>query len=169
MTALHKSTFNQLVEFLSLDLRQFGEGIHYYCNSSTFAGTYPEEGIVPWDGKDWIPVPFVSSGWQSGGEALVRPSITVPDPNAALYVTLRKIDMAPGAPVNRYLALYGDVVSGNAQAAFSQSRYLLNSAKGDGRTLELELATHLDFQVAKVPAFIMRRTHYPALGSQLQR
>ena len=170
MTAnLHKTTADQLVEFLKIDLTAFGEQSYYFCNSSTFEGDTPEQGIVTWDSQQWVPVPFVSSGWQDGGENLVRPTVDVPDVNGQLYVTLRLFNLASGAPVTRYQALYQDVVAQNPYAAFSEARYLLNSVSGNGRSLSLELATHIDFQVAKIPRFKMTREHYPGLGSQLLR
>ncbi|WIA55203.1 hypothetical protein N6H05_19535 [Sphingobium sp. WTD-1] len=169
MSNLHKSTFNQLVEFLEIDLTAFGDQPYYFCNSSTYAGATPVQGLVAWDNRQWVPVPFVSSGWQDGGENLVRPSISIPDVNGQLYVTLRQYEFATGAPVTRYQALYQDVVSGNPYAAFSEARYLLNSASGNGRQLDIELATHVDFQIAKIPSFKMTREHYPGLGSQLLR
>lgn len=170
MTRLHKDTFNQLVEFVKLDLTVFGDQPYYFCNSSTFAGEAPELGFVTWDGQQWTPLPFVSSGWQDGGENLVRPSITIPDVNGQLFVTLQQLNMASGAPVTRYQALYGDILANTAYATgFSEARYLLNSVSGTGRQIDLELATHIDFQVAKIPRFKMTREHYPGLGSALLR
>lgn len=169
MTRLHSDTFNQLVEFVKLDLTAWGDQPYYFCNSSTFAGEAPELAFVTWDSQQWTPLPFTSSGWQDGGENLVRPSITIPDVNGQLYVTLRGYDLAAGAPVTRYQALYGDVVANTPYAAFSEARYLLNSVSGTGRQIDLELATHIDFQVAKIPRFKMTREHYPGLGSALLR
>lgn len=169
MTNLHKSTFNQLVEFWELDLTAFGDTAYRFVNSSTFSGPTPVEGHVTWDGEQWVPLPLVTSGWERGGENLVRPSISLPDVNGLLYVTLRQYELASGAPVTRYQALYADVVSNNPYAAFSEERYLLNSVSGNGRQIDMEFATHIDFQIAKIPSFKMTREHYPGLGSQLQR
>jgi hypothetical protein len=108
-------------------------------------------------------------GTQRGGENLVQPSIAVPDFMGTLAVTLAQYDDAPGAPVNRYLALAEDVIADNPQAAIQTEQYLLDSVASDGQQLSLTLATHTDFKRAKFPGFKMTREFYPGLGSNLLR
>jgi len=169
MPNLNKSTFDRLIEFYELDLTQFGDAVYRFVNTSSFAAETPDLGIITFNGNVYTPYPFTSSGWQRGGENLVRPSITMPDFMSALAVTLAQYADAPGAPVNRYQALADDVIANNPQAAFSTERYLLDSVSSDGMELTLTLATHVDFTRSKFPNFKMTREFYPGLGSNLLR
>lgn len=169
MPQLNTSTFEGLIEFVTLDLTEYGDDIYRFVNTSSFEAETPELGFITFNGQDYTPFPFVSSGWQRGGENLVQPSIDIPDFMGALAVTLAKYDDAPGAPVTRYQALAKDVLSGNPQAAFDTQRYLLDSVGSDGLMLTLVLSTHADFKRGKFPSFKMTREHYPGLGSNLQR
>lgn len=169
MANLNKSTFDRLIEFVQLDLTAFGDSVYRFVNTSTFEGETPELGVIQFNGAAWTPMPFVSSGWQRGGENLVQPSIDVPDFGGALAVTLSKYNDAPGAPLTRYQALAEDVIANNPQAAFQTERYLLDSVASDGLVLTLTLATHVDFRGSKFPNFKMTREHYFGLGSNLLR
>jgi len=169
MTQLNTTTFDGLIEFIELDLTGFGDAVYRYVNTSTFVAELPEFGTIRFRGQDYQPYPFISSGFQRGGENLVQPSIMLPDFMGAMAVVLAQYDNAPGAPVTRYQALKADVISGNQQAAFQTELYLLDSVSSDGLQLELSLATHLDFKRAKFPGFKMTREFYPGLGSNLQR
>jgi len=169
MPNLNKSTFDRLIEFLELDLRGFGDSVYRFVNTSSFATDNPDLGTIAFNGFVWTPMAFATSGWQRGGENLVQPSIDVPDFMSSLAVTLSQYDDAPGAPVNRYLALADDVIANNPQAAFQTERYLLDSVAADGQVLTLSLATHADFKRAKFPGFKMTREFYPGLGSNLLR
>lgn len=169
MANLNKSTFDRLIEFIKLDLTAFGDDVYRFVNTSTFEGETPELSTVNFIGEEWTPYPFVSSGFQRGGENLVQPSVDVPDFGGALAVTLAKYDDAPGAPVTRYQALAEDIIGNNPQGAIQTERYLLDSVTSDGLVLSLTLATHLDFRRAKWPGFKMTREWYPGLGSQLLR
>lgn len=169
MPNLNKSTFDRLIEFYSLDLTTYGDSIYRFVNTSSFEADTPELGVIEFMGETWTPFPFVTTGWQRGGENLVKPSITMPDFMAALAVTLAKYDDASGAPVTRYLALADDVIADNPQAAFNTERYLLDSVSSDGLELTLTLSTHVDFTRAKFPNFKMTREWYPGLGSNLLR
>lgn len=169
MPNLNKSTFDRLIEFVELDLSVFGGDTVRWVNTSTFEADSPEFGVIRFNGFDWQPYPFVTSGWQRGGENLVQPSIEVPDFMSALAVTLAEYDDAPGAPVTRYQALADDVIADNPQAAISVERYLLDTVSADGQVLTLTLANQVDFRRAKFPGFKMTREHYPGLGSNLLR
>ena len=169
MANLNKSTFDRLIEFVSLDLTTWGDAVYHFVNCSSYEGELPELGTIDFNGEAWTPLPFVTSGWQRGGENLVQPSIDVPDFMGTLAVTLAEYDDAPGAPVTRYLALAEDIIANNPQAAFQTERYLLDSVSSDGQVLTLTLATHADFKRAKFPGFKMTREHFPGLGSNLLR
>jgi len=166
---LQKSTYNGLIEFLSIDLSVFGDQAYYFCNSSTFESPYDGDNAITWRGRSWQCVPLTSDGWQRGGENLVRPKVTVPDFTGALFVKMRNLNHAAGAPVERIRALYADVQAGGTYGGFQTEKYLLNSVAGNGRVLTLELATIIDFQQSKTPSFIMSREFYPGLGSALIR
>jgi len=169
MPNLNKSTFDRLIEFYELDLTAFDDTVYRFVNTSSFDAETPELGVIEFNGFDWQPYPFVTSGWQRGGENLVQPKIEMPDFMSVLAVTLAQYDDAPGAPVVRYQALADDVIANNPQAAISVERYLLDTVSADGQVLTLTLAKNVDFKRAKFPGFKMTREHYPGLGSNLLR
>jgi phage-related protein len=169
MPNLNRSTFDRLLEFIELDLTVEGDTIYRFVNSRAGENEVLELDTIEFNGHDWQPLAFVTSGWQRGGENLVQPTIDVPDFGSALAVTLAQYDDAPGAPVTRYQALADDVLANNPQAAFSTERYLLDSVSSDGQVLTLSLATHAEFKRAKFPGFKMTREFYPGLGSNLLR
>lgn len=171
MTQLNGSTWDGLVEFASLDLNQWGGSTLRYCNSKPLSDAgldLPELGTVSFLGQVWQCYPFVTAGFQRGGENKAQPSIELPDFMGALAVRLAGFNNAPGAPVIRYQALAEDVISNNPQAAISKEEYLLDSVTSGQLSLNLNLATHLDFSANKVPSFKMYREHYPGLGSNLR-
>lgn len=169
MTEMNGFEFERLIEFVELDLTAFGDSVYRFVNSSTFEADLPEDGNVTWKGHSWQPLPFTCQGFQRGGENLVRPSITVPDFGGALYVKFLTLRGAYGAPLTRYMALAADVESGNPYAAFVEEHYVVNSVGRGKLTVDVELATHVDFAKRKVPGVKMDRTRYPGLGSNLLR
>lgn len=173
MTQLNASTWNGYVQLLTVDLTAYGDDLYCFIDSSPKAesdvSVLPELATVPWNGRVYQPVPFSVSGSQRGGENLVRPRISLPDFGAAMYITLSKYGMAPGAPVTRYQALAADILANDPKAPFQEEQYLLNSVSFDGTAIQLELATHVDYQRAKFPRHIMYRDEFPGLGSNLAR
>lgn len=163
MTQLNGISFSGLLEFVQVDLRPWGDQLYSFVNDTSWSLSRV------WQGKTWTPLTFVSSGWQRGGENLVRPRITIPDFDAALWITLNNYDGAPGATVHRFEAMYDDILANNPQAVFKHEQYILNTVRRNGLELEVELATHIDFQQKKCPSFLMTRDFYPGLGVQIQR
>jgi lambda family phage minor tail protein L len=171
MTQLNTTRWDGLVEFVSLDLTPWAGSILRYCNSKPLSDQgldLPELGTVRWNNQDWQCYPFTTGGWQRSSENKAQPSIEVPDFMGALAVRLAEIGNAPGAEVIRYQALAEDVISGNEQAAIARYEYLLDSVTSGQLSVNLNLATHLDFGGVKVPSFKMYREHYPGLGSNLR-
>lgn len=173
MTQLNTSTWDGYVQLLAVDLTAYGDEVYGFIDSSPKAesdvSVLPQLATIKWNGLEYQPVPFSASGSQRGGENLVRPRISLPDFGAGMYVTLAKYGMAPGAPVTRYQALAADILANDTHAPFAEEQYLLNSVSFDGMALQLELATHLDYQRAKFPRHIMYRDEFPGLGSNLTR
>lgn len=169
MPNLNLPTFERLVEFYVLDLTAFGDIVHRFCNSTTYAGELPELGYVTWNGEEYMPLPIVAAGFQRGGENLVRPSLDVPDFGGLLYTKLRQLNGAYGAPVTRYMALAADIENNVPFAAFVTERYVVNTVARDWPALQLSLATHVDFAKRKVPGVKMERNGYPGLGPAIQR
>lgn len=168
---LNGTSFDRQIQFLSIDLTEWGGTIQRFVDTSTYASIdgLPENGSVTWNSQSWQALPFQTGGFQSGGENQVRPSVQVADFNGTLYVALRGYDFAPGAPVNRYLAFAADVESGNPYAIFQQEEYVLNSVQRERGCLNIELATHFDWAQMKVPGYTMTREDFPGLGSALLR
>lgn len=169
MAELNGLSFERLVEFVEVDLTTWGDTVYRFINTSTFEGETPETATVPWAGNDWQPLAFEGSGFQRGGENLVRPSIAMPDFGGAIYVMLRNYNGAYGAPVTRYMALADDVEANNPYAAFLTERYVINTVGRSGLVVHVELATHVDFAKRKVPGVKMERQAYPGLSSNLTR
>lgn len=165
MTQLNATSFDKYVQLVTVDLRAFGDQVYGFMDASTFQAALPELSTIIWQGQEYQPLPFITNGWQRGGENLVRPKISLPDFGAAMYLTLIKYNLATGAAITRYQALGDDLLSNNPQATFSEEQYLLNAAAFDGSQLDLELATHLDFQRAQFPRHVMLTDEYPGLGA----
>jgi phage-related protein len=166
---LNKSTYDRLIEFIEIDLTEWGDDVYRFTNTSTYEAETPELGVVDFNGEKWTPCAFNVTGAQRGGENAVSPTIQVPDFMSTLAVTLAKYDDAPGAPVSRFVVLAEDIIADNSQATMRPEKYLLDSVGSDGQVLTLSLATHADFTRAKFPNFKMTREFYPGLGSGLQR
>lgn len=173
MTQLNTTTWDGYVQLITVDLTAYGDDKYGFIDSSpkdeSDVSVLPQLAFVKWAGQDFQPVPFSVSGSQRGGENLIRPRISLPDFGAAMYVTLAKYGMAPGAPVTRYQALAADILANDPNAPFQEEQYLLNSVAFDGMAIQLELATHLDYQRAKFPRHVMYRDEFPGLGSNLAR
>lgn len=173
MTQLNTTTWDGYVQLLIVDLTVYGDMKYGFINSLPKAesnvSVLPQLDFVDWNGQTFQPVPFSVSGSQRGGENLVRPRISLPDFGAPMYTTLARYGMAPGAPIIRYQALAADILANDPNAPFQEEQYLLNSVSFDGMAVQLELATHLDYQRAKFPRHIMYRDEFPGLGSNLTR
>jgi phage-related protein len=173
MTQLNTTTWDGYVQLITIDLTAYGDDVYGFIDSSPKAESdvtvLPQFALVEWSNQVYQPVPFSVSGSQRGGENLVRPRISLPDFGAAMYVTLAGHGLAPGAPVTRYQALAADILANDPNAPIQEEQYLLNSVSFDGSALQLELATHLDYQRAKFPRHTMYRDEFPGLGSNLTR
>lgn len=169
MPQLNGLSFDGLIDFISVDLTPFGDEVRRFVNSSTYLAGSPELSGVTWQNVYWQPAAFQTGGYQRGGENLVRPAVSVPDFTGELYVILRSMNLGSGASVLRYRALWEDVRTNVAGAAFSQEQYLLYNVARAQNTLQLELATPVDAFQNKIPGFKMMREDYPGLNSAILR
>lgn len=167
MTQLFQSTYDGYINLVTFDLRPEGDDIYGFVDSSTFVSATPQLSTITWQGLEYVPLAFSTSGYERGGQSLVKPKVSLPDPGALMYITLNKFNSAMGATVIRYQALAADILANNPYGAIMEEHYLLNNVSFDGFTLECELATHLDYQRSQFPAHIMYRSEYPGIGSQL--
>jgi lambda family phage minor tail protein L len=169
MPELNGPTFERLVHLYELDLTAYGEETYRFIDTTTFEADLPELGMVTWRGNDYQPYPITASGFQRGGENLIRPSIAVPDFSGAIYTILRTYEGGYGAPINRYTALAGDIEDNSPFAPFIVEEYVINSVSRESLAVGIQLATRVDFAKRKVPGIKMERIMYPGLGSAIQR
>lgn len=154
-TTSHKN----LVEFLSIDLRNQGGDIYRFMNSAAVGNVYR------WNNLDWVSLPFESTGWKAGGEKPESPKINLPDFDGLMRVELKACRNGLGAPVIRYVVLDPQ----NNSQMFHPEEYKLLTYTATGTTLSLDIATPMDITDARWLGFKMTRKYYPGLGSSLLR
>jgi lambda family phage minor tail protein L len=167
MANLFSTTIDGYLNLMTIDLTAHGDQVYGFIDSSTFTTSNPVLSTVTWNGQNYTPIPFSTSGYERGGQTLVKPKVSLPDLGGIMYITLAKYQFASGAPVVRYQALASDIIANDPNAPFMEEHYLVNQVTFDGFTLECELATHVDYQRAKFPAHICYRSEFPGLGSML--
>lgn len=156
------------VEFIVVDLTAQGDAIYRFCNAFTHDADSELVQTKAWAGQSWLCRPFTVTG-SKRGDSVENVKVSIPDPEAALYIKLRSLKGAPGALVIRYQAL-ADSVNAGINAPISAERMFINRYGGAvGRTCEIELASPLNYRKSKSPSFVMTRKHYPGLGSALSR
>lgn len=168
MTELNTLSYERYIQFLQVDLTAFSLPVYRFVDTTDFSGSLPETSTITHQGFSWTCYPFQVGGFQRGGENLVRPSVQLFDYTGELYATLRTARFGAGAPVTLFRAFADDVIAG-VNGPFMPERYVMVKPSKTGATLDLELATHLDFATRKFPGFIMTREDYPGLGSAILR
>mgnify|MGYP002529027545 CR=1 FL=1 len=168
MPNLHALAIDGLIQLIEIDFTAFGDAKRFYMDTTTYEGPTEAASTHTFQSNEYLPLPFQSGGFARGGENLVRPSLQIGDFSGALYEMLRDMNFAPGAPVTRKMVLKEDFASNNPYAVFQTENYVLNKVTKKGFVLDLELATHIDFQMRKFPNVTMIREDFPALNSALQ-
>ena len=163
---LNRLSLERYIQFLAIDMSVLGGDVYRFVDSSTFTNPTGVE-TVSFDGFSWTCFPFQIGGYQRGGENLVRPAIQVFDYTGEMYATMRTKKYGKGSPVTLYRAFADDIAAGIAGSPFPPEQYILYNVSKQGPTLEIQLATQIDFAALKFPGFNMTRFDFPGLGSQL--
>tara|TARA_R110000796_G_scaffold11041_5_gene36915 strand:+ start:9094 stop:9600 length:507 start_codon:yes stop_codon:yes gene_type:complete len=163
MTTLQQNAagleLGSVIEFLQIDLTQFGEGIIRVYNSIDL--TSPTS--VTFLGVEWTPVPFESEGWGfTGSGGTPRPRITVADYDGILLGLAMEYQDLIGATITRYETTYENLVDGTYYGP--EIWQIFQKVESDGNTMKIELASPLDIKSKKIPAWEAYRSEFPALG-----
>lgn len=166
MSNLFVSQHEGLVEWQLIDLTKFGGTEFRFVNSSldrTLAVPSPDFfGTIDWQGETWTALPFQTASWRRGEKA-DSPKIELPDLEGLFSLTLDNCQNAPGAPVVRYQSI-------GLGAPISTERYMIKKVQSVvGFKVTLELTNVLDAFNSELPAYKMKREHYPGLGPALLR
>ena len=151
--------YGQIIEFVQIDLTQFGGTLFNVYNS---LDTDALSGELTFESQTWQPIPFISEGWgMDGSGGTPKPTITISDANALLLTAMFAYNDAVGATVYRYESTVDGYDEGSY---YGPEIWKVNRIiQADGMTLKFELAAPYDQILRKVPNKQMFRTEYPGL------
>lgn len=168
---------NGIVEFIELDFTSFGGELLRFCNSSLTPGS-----PVTFLKKDWISLPFVSSGWKYDGTGNTpRPIIVVPDYNSVFLAYMTLYDDMLGALITRYVTTANIVITRGTEANkiiestgqynmssdlyLGPERWKLNAvSEYNGEYMKIELASIFDIRNKSIPSRRLYRNEFPGLS-----
>jgi lambda family phage minor tail protein L len=164
MTTIYQAAasfeYGQIIEFIQIDFTQFGGGLFNVYNSIDASQA---AGELTFQGQQWTPIPFESSGWMlDGAGGTPKPQIVIADANALLLTAMFVYSDAIGAPVYRYESTTEGYLEGSY---YGPEIWAVNRIiQADGMNLKFELAAPFDQILRKVPNRQMFRTQYPGLA-----
>jgi len=148
-----------VIEFLQIDLTDFGEGLIRVYNSIDL--TSPTS--ITFLGVTWEPLPFESEGWGfTASGSTPRPTITVADFEGVLLTHAADYQDLIGAEVTRYETTYENLA--NDVYYGPEIWQIFRKVESDGNTMKIELASPLDIKSKKIPSWEAYRGDFPALG-----
>lgn len=152
-------TYGSVLEFLEIDLVDFGGSIYRIFNSVSTG----VDGSISFLGEDWYPVPFESEGWGATGDGSTpRPTVTISDFDGVLMLEALAYDDLLGAQVRRYETTKELRTSGSY---YGPEVWVINQKmEADGNMIKVGLATPFDQRVRRIPGWLAFRSEFPALG-----